>query len=478
MRTFHSMLSACTEDMYLRVDVKYHSAIKDNEFNLFGTDGNVFLSDILIEDYKLFDYSDGKEHKGIPTGQAYIDEDGDIISWQSVTEDNHPGRLKYLIGSDHILLSSLRLAKSPALNFDFENIDDFVFSNGFYIFKVKCDWHKRFVLFLLRSKKLKQLIDEKIYRGIGISSYKIKDLYKVNIRNLSISEQTAAMELITPIDNKIRALKQAKLSIQGIINTVLKHEIGDIHGSFAKLHKGMSYGTQTAKNTELNRYYSSFLGLSMNNTLRASSRSHNPLFNEFEMSLKNFGVKELREVIIYIDNGVSPEYCVSGDVPVIKTVNITTNGLNLEDIEFVDKMQYIRLPKAQIQCGDILICNIGSGSLGKTTINTLNDKMFAAAETMIVRVDPKKYNSTFLCYFLNSIFGTYQFEREYTGTTNQIHISPQIVERFIVPDISLDEQQRIVDKIQVEIDKQNDINNEIQSLRKQIDKIVEEAISL
>lgn len=476
MRTFYSRLSTCTKDIYLRVDEKYHSAIKDDEFNLFGTNDNVFLSDILIEDYKLFDYSDGNEHKGIPTGQAYIDDDGDIINWQAVTEDSHPGRLKYLISSNHILLSSLRLAKSPALNFDFEDIEDYVFSNGFYIFKVKNWWNKSFVLFLLRSKMLRQLIDEKIYRGIGISSYKIKDLFKVTVRNLSLAEQTAAIKLINPIDNRIRDLKQKKLSIQGIIDTVLEHEFGNIHDSFKKLHKGMSYGTQTAKNTELNKYYCSFGELGNKNKMRVSSRSHNPLFNEFEIILKNFGAIELREIITYIGNGASPKYIESGDIPVIKTANITINGLNFEDIEFVDEVQYIKSQKAQIQYGDILICNIGKGSLGKTTINVLNDKMFAAAETMIVRVDCTKYNPVFLCYFFNSIFGIYQFEREYTGTTNQIHISPQILETFIVPNISLIEQQRIVDEIQVEIDKQNDIKDKIQSLRNQIDEIIEKTI--
>lgn len=100
MKAFKSKLSVCAEDTYLRVDEKYHSAIKNNEFNLFNTNDNIFLSDILIEDYNVFDYSDGNEHRGIPTGQAYIDEDGDIIDWQAVSEDNHPDRLKYLIDRD------------------------------------------------------------------------------------------------------------------------------------------------------------------------------------------------------------------------------------------------------------------------------------------------------------------------------------------------------------------------------------------
>lgn len=279
------------------------------------------------------------------------------------------------------------------------------------------------------------------------------------------------------IEHKIRVLKQEKLSVQSIIDRVFKREFNDVDTALDKLHKGMSYGTQNAKNTELNIFKISFSELGEKSTSRVSSRFHNPLFNDFEILVKNFGAKELRQVVTYIDNGVSPKYVEFGDIPVIKTANITINGLIFEDAQFVDEIQYEKCCKAQIQYGDILICNIGKGSLGKTTINKLSEKMFAATETMIIRVDKNVYDPDFLCYFLNSVFGTYQFEREYTGTTNQIHIAPKIVKRFIVPDISLEAQQRIVDEIQAEIDRQNKIKQQIHSLRREIDRIIENIIT-
>ena len=44
-------------------------------------------------------------------------------------------------------------------------------------------------------------------------------------------------------------------------------------------------------------------------------------------------------------------------------------------------------------------------------------------------------------------------------------------------DISLDEQQRIVDEIHAEIAKQEEIKSKIAELRNQIDSIIEEAIA-
>ena len=121
------------------------------------------MENILSDDYTLFDYQEDEEYKGIPTGQTYLDEDGYIREFQPVTAENHPGRLKYKVSNDNILISSLRLAKSPALFFENEDLSEYVFSNGFYIFKVNDDWNNKFVLYILRTKKLKRILDNHIY---------------------------------------------------------------------------------------------------------------------------------------------------------------------------------------------------------------------------------------------------------------------------------------------------------------------------
>lgn len=326
MKTFYSKLSTCFADEFLRMDEKYHSAVNSDDFNLSATDNNVFLSDILEEDYILFDYSDGNEHKGIPTGQAYIDEDGDIINWQIVSEDSHPGRLKYSITNDNLLLSSLRLAKSPALNFDFEDINNYVFSNGFYIFKVKHGWDKRFVLYLLRSKKLKQLIDEKIYRGIGISSFKICDLFKVNIRNISLTEQISALNLIEPIENEIRILKQAKSSIQAIIDSVLKHEFGFNYEKFEELKK----------NT---RFIGSVTSFADNPDLRFSVKFHRPAGEFVQQELNRITKKKIKNFLaepILLGASIKPDdFDEFGDAYYVSMASIKNQIVEYDDSQLV-----------------------------------------------------------------------------------------------------------------------------------------------
>ena len=58
------------------------------------------------------------------------------------------------------------------------------------------------------------------------------------------------------------------------------------------------------------------------------------------------------------------------------------------------------------------------------------------------------------------------------------NIFPIVVREFPLIDIPIAEQQRIVDEIRAEIDKQNEIKNQIATLRMEIDKIVESAAGL
>lgn len=466
MKFFVSKLSTCVEDIYLRVDEKYHSAINNNAFNLFNTNNNVSLSDILVEDYTLFDYSDGNEHKGVPTGQNYIDEDGDIIDWQLVTDDNHPNRLKYSISDEHILLSSLRLAKSPALNYEFENINDYVFSNGFYIFKVKQGWDKRFVLFLLRSKKLKRLIDEKIYRGIGISSYKISDLFKVNIRNLSLSEQISAVNAIIPVDNQIKVLKREKLNIQSIIDAVLKREFGFDYDKFDELRK-------------TSRYSDSMVAFANNPDLRFSAKFHRPAGEFVRQELNRITERKIKHYLaepIILGASVSPsDYNENGEYQYLSMATIKNWEFDNETAQFVSISYSNSKTDKSIKCGDLILARSGEGTIGKVAIIEREDVKAIFAD-FIMRIRLKNYNPKFAYYYMRSTYFQYLVEIHKKGLGNNTNIFPIVVREFPIPGISLQEQQRIVDEIQTEINKQNEIKIQIDSLRSKIDSIIENAI--
>ena len=220
-----SKLSIQNSDYFIRLDYKYHSVIDKIGWNIFQSNCTnlISLKEILTPYYSIFEYENEVEYNGIPTGREYLNEFGDIISFQIVTKDDHPNRLKYKADESCILISSLKGARTPALNFDFD-ISNYVFSNGFYIFKVNHGWSKRFILYLLRTKKIKSLLDNNIFRGIGISAYKEEDILNIKFPCISIEEQNSIVEKIIPLKNTIYQLKNSKQKTEVIINKIFSEE--------------------------------------------------------------------------------------------------------------------------------------------------------------------------------------------------------------------------------------------------------------
>ena len=274
------------KDFYLRNDEKYHIFLNSSDWNLFESKNKnlVSLKEILIDDYNNFEYEEDEEYKGIPTGQTYLDEDGYIKEFQSITEEDHPGRLKYKVSNENILISSLRLAKSPALYFEKENLADYVFSNGFYIYKVKNNWSKKFVLYVLRTKKLKNILDNHIYRGIGISAYKDDDLKKIKIPLISKSIQDQIVAQIEPIERKIKELKDQIAPAQEVINKVFAREFKFDLEKFEEL-----------KN--IKNYYLDLSAFANNKDVRQSVKFHRKAGIFITEELENITDKKIKKFI-------------------------------------------------------------------------------------------------------------------------------------------------------------------------------------
>lgn len=466
MITTTAKFSAIASDVFLRFDVKYHQMESACGYNIFGVpaDAQVLLSDILKENYLNFNYEDGRDYKGIPTGQSYIDEDGDIIDYQPVTIDDHPERLKYALTNDHILISSLRLAKSPALMFDTLDLSDYVFSNGFYSFVVSNDWNKKYVLYLLRTKALKSIIDYNIYRGIGISSYKVNDLLRISVRNISKLEQELTLKKIEPIELKIAALKRSKSSIQETIDSVFQREFGFDYEKFEDLKSHKHYSARQAV-------------FSNNPDLRFSVKYHRPA-GEFVMKqLTKMTDKKIKHFIaepIVLGASVSPkDYDESGEYSYISMATIKSWSFDAEAASTVSDSYSAQKLDKTVQKNDIILARSGEGTIGKVAIITDEDpKGIFADFTMRIRLNENSYNPTFAYYFMRSCYFQYLIEIYKKGLGNNTNIFPIIIKEFPMPDISLKEQQRIVDEIQSEIKKQDDIKAKIAELRSQIDDII------
>jgi type I restriction enzyme S subunit len=303
------------------------------------------------------------------------------------------------------------------------------------------------------------------------------DFLNIKIPLIPKSEQDQIVAKIEPIEKRIKELKDEIKNPQEVINRVFAREFGFDESWLLEFGKGMTAGTQIAENKGLRVFYTDFKELSKSNILRFSTRFHNPPTKKLMSFLDGLDTLQVKDILLEpVHRGASPKYNPDGDVPVVKTGHLKNGYIEISQEEFVDSDFYNSSVRSQIKNGDILIASTGKISLGKIDLLEEEQDLVADSHVSIIRIDDKKYSRQFFTYFFRCILGYFQIERDFTGATNQIELYADEISNFQTPNIPLKAQQKIVDEIKVELDKQEVIKNQIERERNKIDKIIEKAI--
>ncbi|MDM5270790.1 restriction endonuclease subunit S [Sulfurovum sp. zt1-1] len=312
------------------------------------------------------------------------------------------------------------------------------------------------------------------FKKLFASKYLSKDEFgRLLIPNIPLDIQIHLVEKIVPIEQEIQNLKSQKKEHLEIINEVFAEEYKYSKNLWKEFGKGMTAGTQKSYDKTFRIYTMPFSQMNESNIFRFSSRFHNPLTRKIEKIFHSKNTIKLKTILEQdIKRGVSPKYDENGDIPVVKTGQLKNGNIDLIDCEFVNEDFFTLKEKAQIKENDILIASTGKVSLGKIDINEQDEQdLIADGHVSIVRVN-NNYNPLFLTYFLRSLLGTYQIERDYTGATNQIELYVNEIKNFYIPDFTLKKQHKIAEQIKFQIDAQKMIDEQIKQKQKEISDIV------
>lgn len=131
----------------------------------------------------------------------------------------------------------------------------------------------------------------------------------------------------------------------------------------------------------------------------------------------------------YVDDGV----------PMLRSTDIRQGRIRTDDIRYVDRAFALRLRSKQLRTGDIVTVRTGvAGVSAVVPVEFDGGQCF----TLVVSRPSKGHDAEFLCYWLNSQAGQYQFAVEGMGTA-QINISVPIVQNAVISVPALSEQQTI-----------------------------------
>ncbi len=299
------------------------------------------------------------------------------------------------------------------------------------------------------------------------------DLLNIKIPLISKQKQDEVVEKIIPIENNIKKLKNKIEKPQDIINEVFAEEFGFDVFLLNQFGKGMTAGTQNLPDKKLRIFQRNFSEFSRSDILRFSTRFHNNSTKNLMNFFNTIESIKVKDVVDYCEKGVQPKYNENGEIPVIKIINLKNNHIDFLETEKISRQYFNKLGnKNKLKLNDIIICATGKISLGKIDIYENKEDAITSLDNYILRLR-NIYNPLFFTYFFRSIMGYFQIERDFTGTTNQIHLYWDQISNFRVPNIPLSHQNKIVENIKSRLDKQEEIEKEIEIERNKIDKIIE-----
>ncbi len=462
-------INAISKEKTLRYDVdyiKYHQSHVDNYytfsdlFSLLPPDS--VDKETLYSSFKYCEISNAQksgdvlpidlnfENRNLEDENYYIKiEKGDITA----------------VNLDDILIAKVRpnLKKYVRITND---IKDVYFTTAFI--RVKAKEMPEILYYCLRSIFYNDLMAI-ARQGKGYPTINEKDIITLRFEKSVIDSlrknESQIKEVITNIEKKIAEAKAKVKTSQDIIDSIFQNEFQFDYNQFEKLNSKRSY-------------VSEYVAFSNNTDLRFSARYHRPAGNFVMQQLTSRFKKKIKHFLaepIVLGASISPkDFDESGKAYYVSMATIKTLEVVLDDTQLVSPLYYESKKSKSLQKDDIVVARSGV-AIGKTAIVTEEFDGIFADFTMRIRFDKTKYMPQFAYYYLRSKYFQYLIEVYKKGLQNQ-NIFPIVMQEFPIPDISMKEQQRMVNKISSELEKQKKIESDIAELRSQIDSIIERTV--
>lgn len=156
------------------------------------------------------------------------------------------------------------------------------------------------------------------------------------------------------------------------------------------------------------------------------------------------------DISLYIQRGRTPKYAMHSDLPVINQRCVRWDGLDRSYCKFIAPDQYDKwTAERYLTDGDILLNSTGTGTIGRAALVKLstNEKLVADSHITIIRL-AKGITPKYVHYWLMSSIVQKNIELIQSGSTNQVELSRDSVEKIPIPLAPTKQQHLIVSKIE------------------------------
>lgn len=332
------------------------------------------------------------------------------------------------------------------------------------VFEVNLDEtkiNKKFVLWYFN------LVVRPLFQTTYTSKYLSKDeLGRIKIPLISKLAQDEIVAQIEPIEKKIKELKDKIIPAQEVINKVFVREFNFDISKFEEFKK-------------IKNYYLDLSSFANNKDVRQSVKFHREAGIFVINQLKGITDKKIKHFLaepVVLGKSVSPsDYDDSGDYFYISMADIKNWKFESKDSKLVSKEYSNKNLNKTVSKDDILIARSGEGTIGKVALID-EDNLQGIFADFTMRIKLQNYNPLFAYYYFRTNYFQYLIEVNKKGLGNNTNIFPSQIQEFPMLDIPLKAQQKIVNEIKAELDKQEEMNKKIQAERNKIDEIIKKVI--
>ena len=190
------------------------------------------------------------------------------------------------------------------------------------------------------------------------------------------------------------------------------------------------------------------------------------------LSLEEVSIVPLKDVVKRVKVGFvgscNDDYCSSEEgVPMIRTTNLTKEGVKLENLKYINKEFHDNHVKSQIKYGDILIARHGHNGLASLWEYNFDAQ---SLNVVIVETDDSLADKYYLTYLINSPLIQKQI-KSLTGGSVQSVVNTKDIADLLIPVPPLSKQNEIAYLISLfnkKIEANKSINKNLQILSKSL----------
>ena len=218
---------------------------------------------------------------------------------------------------------------------------------------------------------------------------------------------------------------------------------------------------------------------------------HRPAGKFVYQELQKYPFKKLKQIVsvpMITGQGISDEYDENGTCYYVSMGDISKWELSYDDLKTVSdeyattkNMKKIKgvseLQSTKIEVNDIVMMRSGEGGIGKVAIIEDDIDAIFCDFLIRIRVDNNVVNPLFAYYYFRTDYFQYLVEVNKKGLGNNTNIFPNNLQDFPFPDLSLTEQEKIVNQVKAKMNEQDSIKEEIKNKKKIIEDKIEVAIN-